>query len=280
MYVVAVLTLDSPFLEKNTQQEFVMGLMEGKTAVIFGVANKRSIAWGITSALVREGARVALNYQNERMEPGVRRLAKDLPDNTFVAQCDVTKKDEVDSFFEKLKDEVDGVDALVHCVAFAKREELGGRYVDTSRDGYELAQHVSAYSLVTLSKAAEPLMEGRDGAIVALTYLGSVRVVSAYNVMGVAKAALEASVRYLAADLGPNGTRVNAISAGPIKTLSAMGVSGFSDILKAIGERAPMRRNVTQEDVGNTAAFLLSDWGKGVTGQVIYVDSGVSIMGA
>jgi enoyl-[acyl-carrier protein] reductase I len=257
-----------------------MGLMEGKTAVIFGVANKRSIAWGITEALVREGARVALNYQNERMEPGVRKLAATLPDNTFVGQCDVTNQDEIDAFFGKLSEEVDGIDALVHCVAFAKREELGGRFVDTSQDGYELAQHVSAYSLVSLSKAAEPLMEGRGGSIIALSYLGSVRVVPAYNVMGVAKAALESSVRYLAADLGPNGTRVNAISAGPIKTLSAMGVSGFSEILKSIAERAPMRRNVTQEDVGNTAAFLLSDWGKGITGQVLYVDSGVSIMGA
>ncbi len=257
-----------------------MGLMEGKTAVIFGVANKRSIAWGITNALVREGARVALNYQNERMEDGVRKLANDLPDDTFLAQCDVTKKDEIDSFFERLKEKVDGVDALVHCVAFAKREELGGRYVDTSPDGYDMAQQVSAYSLVSLAKAAEPLMEGRNGAIVALSYLGAVKVVPAYNVMGVAKAALESSVRYLAADLGPGGTRVNAISAGPIKTLSAMGVSGFSEILKAIAERAPMRRNVTQEDVGNTAAFLLSDMSKGITGQVIYVDSGVSIMGA
>ncbi len=256
-----------------------MGLMEGKTAVIFGVANKRSIAWGITTALVREGARVALNYQNERMETGVRKLAANLPSDTFIAQCDVTKQDEIDSFFDQLKDNFDGVDALVHCVAFAKREELGGRYVDTSPDGYELAQRVSAYSLVSLSKAAEPLMEGRNGSILALTYLGAVRVVTAYNVMGVAKAALEASVRYLAADLGPAGTRVNAISAGPIKTLSAMGVSGFSHIQKAITERAPMRKNVTQEDVGNTAAFLLSSMGNGVTGQVIYVDSGVSIMG-
>ena len=257
-----------------------MGLMEGKTAVIFGVANKRSIAWGITSALVREGARIALNYQNERMETGVRKLAAALPDNTFLAQCDVTKQEEVDAFFDQLKDNVDGVDALVHCVAFAKREELGGRYVDTSPDGYELAQHVSAYSLVTLAKAAEPLMEGRDGSIVALSYLGAVRVVPAYNVMGVAKAALESSVRYLAADLGPTGTRVNAISAGPIKTLSAMGVSGFSEILNSIAERAPMRKNVTQEDVGNTATFLLSSMSTGITGQVIYVDSGVSIMGA
>ena len=256
-----------------------MGLMDGKTAVIFGVANKRSIAWGITNALVREGARVALNYQNERMETGVRKLATQLPDDTFIGQCDITQQAEIDSFFEQLGSDVDGLDALVHCVAFAKREELGGRFVDTSLDGYNLAQHVSAYSLVSLAKAAEPLMEGRDGSILALSYLGSVRAVKSYNVMGVAKAALESSVRYLAADLGPGGTRVNAISAGPIKTLSAMAVTGFSDILKAIAEHAPLRRNVTQEDVGNTAAFLLSSLSNGVTGQVIYVDSGFSIMG-
>ena len=211
-----------------------MGLMDGKTAVVFGVANKRSIAWGITQAMVREGARVALNYQNERMEDGVRKLAEELPADTYVAACDVTKQDEVDSFFAGLKETCGAIDALVHCVAFAKREELGGRYVDTSLDGYQLAQHVSAYSLVSLAKAAEPLMAERNGSILALSYLGAVRAVKSYNVMGVAKAALESSVRYLAADLGPAGTRVNAISAGPIKTLSAMGVSGFSDILKAI----------------------------------------------
>lgn len=257
-----------------------MGMMDGKTAVIFGVANKRSIAWGITTALVREGARVALNYQNERMEPGVRKLAKELPEDTFISRCDVSQQAEIDSFFEALGSDIDGLDALVHCVAFAKREELGGRFIDTSLDGYNLAQHVSAYSLVSLAKAAEPLMEGRNGAILALTYLGAVRVVKSYNVMGIAKAALESSVRYLAADLGPGGTRVNAISAGPIKTLSAMGVTGFSDIQKAIAEYAPLRRNVTREEVGNTAAFLLSNLSSGVTGQVIYVDSGFSIMGA
>ena len=256
-----------------------MGLMDGKTVVIFGVANKRSIAWGITQAMVREDARVALNYQNERMEAGVRKLAKDLPANTYVAPCDVTKEGELETFFADLSSEVDGVDALVHCIAFAKREELGGRYIDTSLDGYLLAQHISAYSLVSMAKAAEPLMEGRNGTILALSYYGSVKVVKSYNVMGVAKAALEASVRYLAADLGPSGTRVNAISAGPIKTLSAMGVSGFSDILKGIEERSPMRRNVTQEDVGNSAAYLLSPMSTGVTGQIIYVDSGLSILG-
>lgn len=256
-----------------------MGLMDGKTVAIFGIANKRSIAWGITQAMVREGARVALNYQNERMEPGVRKLAANLPDNTFIAPCDVTKQDQIERFFGDLSGEVDGLDALVHCIAFAKREELGGRYVDTSLDGYLMAQHISSYSLVAMSKAAEPMMEGRNGTILALSYYGSEKVVKGYNVMGVAKAALESSIRYLAADLGPGGTRVNAISAGPIKTLSAMGVSGFSDILKGICEHSPMRQNVTRDDVGNAAAFLLSPMSNGITGQVIYVDSGYSILG-
>ncbi|MCA8955868.1 MAG: enoyl-ACP reductase [Planctomycetes bacterium] len=256
-----------------------MGEMDGKTAVIFGVANKRSIAWAITRAMVRDGARVVLNYQNERMEEGVRKLAEELPKDTLVAPCDVTDQEQVGRFFAEVGSACGGIDALVHSVAFAKREELGGRYVDTSLDGYLMAQHVSAYSLVTLAKAAEPLMEGRNASVLALTYLGAERVVESYNVMGVAKAALEASVRYLAADLGPAGTRVNAISAGPIKTLSAMGVSGFSDILKAIADRAPLRRNVTQEEVGETAAFLLSSRSSGITGQVIYVDAGFCIMG-
>ncbi len=257
-----------------------MGLMDGKTVVIFGVANSRSIAWGIAQAMVREGARIALNYQSERMQNGLRKLAAGLPDNTYIAQCDVTKQAEVDKFFAELSNEVDGIDALVHCIAFARREELTGRFVDTSLEGYQLAQEISAYSLVSLAKAAEPLMRGRNGAILALSYLGSMRVIKGYNVMGVAKAALESSVRYLAADLGPDGTRVNAISAGPIKTLSAMAIPGVSDIIKAIAERSPMRRNVTQDDVGNSAVFLLSSMSHGITGQVIYVDAGYSILGA
>lgn len=257
-----------------------MGLMDGKTAVIFGVANKRSIAWGIAQALSREGARLALNYQNDRMESGVRKLAADLPDNTIIAPCDVTKSEELDSFFAGLKEQVDGVDALVHCIATAKREELGGNFVDTSWEGYALAQQVSAHSLVSMAKAALPLMEGRQGSIIALSYYGAEKVVPNYNVMGVAKAALESSVRYLASDLGPQGIRVNAISAGPIKTLSAMGVSDFSTLLTDIANKAPLRRNVTQDDVGNTAAFLLSNLSSAITGQVIYVDSGYCIMGA
>ncbi len=257
-----------------------MGLMDGKTAAIFGVANKRSIAWGIAKALSREGARLALNYQNERMEAPVRKLAAELPNSPFLASCDVTVPDEVESFFAALGKEVGPLDSLVHCIAFAKREELGGEFLETSWEGYQLAQHVSAYSLVSLARQAAPLMEGRGGGIVCLTYYGSVKVVPNYNVMGVAKAALEATTRYLASDLGPKGIRVNAISAGPIKTVSAMGVADFGGLLKSLAEKSPLRRNVTQDDVGNAAAFLLSDLAAGVTGQTLYVDAGYSIMGA
>jgi len=257
-----------------------MGLLDGKVVAIFGVANKRSIAWGIAQALSREGARLALNFQNERMESGVRKLAEDLPDNTILAPCDVTDEAQVDAFFATLKAETDHLDGLVHSVAFAKREELGGNFVDTSWEGYALAQQVSAYSLIPLCKRAAPMMEGRDGSVLCLSYYGADKVVSNYNVMGVAKAALESTTRYLAADLGPQGVRVNAISAGPIKTTSAMGVSDFSSLLETIAEKAPLRRNVTKEDVGNTAAFLMSTLAAGVTGQTIYVDAGYSIMGA
>ena len=257
-----------------------MGLMDGKTVIVFGVANKRSIAWGITQALAEQGAKLALNYQNERMQSAVEKLAEDLPEKPYMAPCDVTDGSQLEAFFAGVGNELGGVDALVHCIAFAKREELGGNFVDTSWEGYQLAQHVSAYSLVEMSRHAAPLMEGRDGSIVCLSYYGADKVVPNYNVMGVAKAALESSTRYLAADLGPRGIRVNAISAGPIKTLSAMGVSDFGSLLSAIADKSPLRRNVTQEDVGKTATFLLSDMARGITGQTIYVDAGYSIMGA
>ena len=257
-----------------------MGSMDGKVAVIFGVANKRSIAWGIARALANAGAKIALNYQNDRMEPGVRKLAADLPSVGYVGACDVTNEEEVASFFDGLSKEFGQVDALVHSIAFAKREELGGNFVDTSLEGYQLAQQISAYSLVSLARAAAPLMEGRESSIVCLTYYGAEKVVPNYNVMGVAKAALEACTRYLAADLGPRGIRVNAISAGPIKTVSAMGVSDFASLLDNIAAKAPLRRNVSQDDVGQAAAFLLSEAARGVTGQTLYVDAGYSIMGA
>jgi enoyl-[acyl-carrier protein] reductase I len=257
-----------------------MGLMDGKTTAIFGVANKRSIAWGIAKALAREGARIALSFQNERMEEPVRKLATELPEGTFLAPCDVTKSGDVETFFESLREECGHLDSLVHCIAFAKREELGGEFVNTSWEGYQLAHQVSAYSLISLARHAVPLMEGRNGSIICLTYYGSTKVVPNYNVMGVAKASLEAATRYLASNLGPSGIRVNAISAGPIKTVSAMGVADFGDLLRQLAEKSPLRRNVTQQDVGNTAAFLLSELAAGITGQTLYVDSGYSIMGA
>ena len=256
-----------------------MGIMDGKVVAIFGVANKRSIAWGITKALVEQGAKVALNYQNERMGKSVHELCAELPEKPFTAPCDVTDDAQVAAFFDGVKAEFGHLDGLVHCIAFAKREELGGAFSDTSWDGYALAQQISAYSLIPLAKHGAALMEGREGSIVCLSYYGADKVVDGYNVMGVAKAALEANTRYLAADLGPKGVRVNAVSAGPIKTVSAMGVSGFSGILDTVEQRAPLRRNVTQEDVGKAATFLLSDMASGVTGQTLYVDSGFSILG-
>ena len=254
--------------------------MSGKKVVIFGVANKRSIAWGIAQALLREGATLALNFQNERMEESVRKLAADLPGDTFLAPCDVSVAGDIDRFYARLASDFGPIDGLVHCIAFAKREELGGNFVDTSWDGYQLAQQVSSWSLIGLTKGALKLMEGREGAIVCLSYYGAEKVVPNYNVMGVAKAALEASTRYLANDLGPRGIRANAISAGPIKTVSAMGVSDFGSLVETMAKKSPLRRNIDQMDVGNTAAFLLSDLARGITGQTIYVDSGYSILGA
>jgi enoyl-[acyl-carrier protein] reductase I len=257
-----------------------MGLMSGKNVVIFGVANKRSIAWGIAQALHREGAKLALNYQNERMEEPVRKLAAALGADTFLAPCDVTVPGDIDRFFTALGKQMGHLDGLVHSIAFAKREELGGNFVDTSWDGYQLAQQVSAWSLIGLVRGAMPLMEGRNAGVVCLSYYGAEKVVTNYNVMGVAKAALEASTRYLANDVGPRGVRVNAISAGPIKTVSAMGVSDFGSLLEGMAKKAPLRRNVDQADVGNTAVFLLSELANGITGQTIYVDAGYSILGA
>jgi enoyl-[acyl-carrier protein] reductase I len=255
-----------------------MSLLNGKVGVVFGVANKRSIAWGICKAVRGAGSRLALNYQNERMESGVRELAAELED-PWLGPCDVMKEAEIDTFFQGVKQKFGGIDFLVHSIAFAKREELGGSFVDTSLDGYLLAQQVSVYSLVALARRAAPLMEGRGGSILTLSYYGAEKVVPNYNVMGVAKAALEATVRYLANDLGPKGIRVNAISAGPIKTLSAMGVADFSSILEKVAQKAPLRRTVTTEDVGHAGLFLLSPMANGVTGQVLYVDAGYSIMG-
>lgn len=256
-----------------------MALFEGKRAAIFGVANDRSIAWGIAQALRANGCRdFAFTFAGEAFERRVRPLAESL-DATLVLPCDVTDEAQVTAVFEEIASTWDGLDVLVHSIAFAQREDLEGRFVDTSRDGFLKAMEVSAFSLVQLARQAAPLLAARNGSIVTLTYYGSEKVVPNYNVMGVAKAALEASVRYLAADLGPDGIRVNAISAGPIKTLAASGVKGLRGLLGAIEERAPMRRGVSQDEVGRAATFLLSDLGAGVTGEVLHVDAGYNIMG-
>lgn len=252
--------------------------MEGKVAAVFGIANHRSIAYGIAASLRDAGVKLALNYQNERMGKSLDKIAKDLGD-PWRRECDVQSDQAVQDFFAAVREEFGGLDYLVHSVAFAKREELGGNFVDTSWEGYALAQEVSAFSLIRLAKHAAPLMEGRDGSVVALTYLGSERVVPNYNVMGVAKAALESSMRYLASDLGPQGIRVNAVSAGPIRTLSASGVSSFTDMLGYVADRAPLRRNVTIDEVGKAARFLLSPEAGGITGQIVFVDAGYHIMG-
>ncbi len=255
-----------------------MGLLDGKKGLILGVANERSIAWGIAEALKKEGAELAFTYVGENLEKRVRPLAESVGAR-LVLPCDVTVDDQIDALFDAIREEWGALDILVHSLAFAKKEELKGEYVNTSRDGFRLAMDVSAYSLVALCRRAYHLMEGRGGSVITLTYLGSERAIQNYNVMGVAKAALEASVRYLASDLGPKGIRVNAISAGPIKTLAAMGISGFKEILDMVEAKSPLRRNVTPEDVGGTALYLASPLSSGVTGEIIYVDSGFNIMG-
>lgn len=253
-------------------------LLTGKTGVIFGVANKRSIAWACAQSLARQGMRLAFTYPGERLEKTVRELASDLPGSVCLP-CDVTQPETIDRVFEALKGEFGGLDFVLHGVAFAKREELQGDFFNTSSEGYAVAHEVSAYSLTAITRRALPLMEGRGGSIVTLTYIGGERVVPNYNVMGIAKAALEASVRYLAHDLGPRGLRVNAISAGPIRTLSSAGVSGFTEILDHIAAKAPLRRNITAEEVGDSCLFLASDLSRGITGSVIYVDAGYHVMG-
>ena len=252
--------------------------LHDRTGVVFGVANKRSLAWACAKSLDAQGMRLCLTYAGERLEDGVRKLAEEL-DNAIVLPCDVTKPEDIDAVFATIKEEFGHLDSVIHGAAFAKREELKGDFYHTTKEGYMLAHEVSAYSLTAVARCAIPLMEGRKGSIVTLTYIGSERVVRNYNVMGIAKAALEASVRYLANDIGRHGHRVNAISAGPIRTLSASGVAGFSKILDHIEEHSPLRRNITGEEVGNTCLFLCSDMSKGITGSTIYVDSGYHIMG-
>ena len=253
------------------------GILDGKRAMIFGLANERSIAWGISQALHEAGARLGFNYLGEALERRVRPLAEQV-DADIVVPCDVTRDDQISDVFETIEETWGGLDILIHSVAFANKDDLTGRFSDTSRDGYLKAIEISAYSLVHLAREARPLMT-EGGSIVTMTYYGSEKVVPNYNIMGVAKATLEASVRYLADDLGPDGIRVNAVSAGPIKTLAASGVRNFRKLLKIAEEKAPLRRNVTQEEVGQTALFLCSDMGAAITGEVVHVDSGYNILG-
>ena len=254
-----------------------MKLLEGKTALIFGLANKHSIAWGIAQAFHEEGAELGFSYGIPQLERRVMPLAEQLGVD-FVEMCDVTKEEDIDAVFEKAAARFGKIDILVHAIAFAKQEDLTGRFINTSRDGFALALDISAYSLVALSRRAVPLMAD-GGSILTMSYYGAEKAVPHYNVMGVAKAALEASVRYLAADLGPDGIRVNAISAGPIKTLAAAGIAGFRKMLRYVGERTPLRRNIDQAEVGKTALYLCSDLASGVTGEVVYVDAGYNILG-
>ena len=258
-----------------------MNDLSGKTGLVVGVANKRSIAWAIADAASRAGARLAITYQGERLEENVRELSAGLTD-PIIMPCDVTSDDQVAAVFSRIEQEFDGLDFLVHAAAYAPREELasGFAFVQTSREGFRLTMDVSAYSLIALSRGAAPLMERRGGgSILTLTYLGSERVFQNYNVMGVAKAALEASVRYLAADLGSKNIRVNAISAGPIKTLAASGISGFSSILQVYRDRAPLRRAVDAQEVADAALFLLGPAGRAVTAEVLMVDAGYHATG-
>jgi enoyl-[acyl-carrier protein] reductase I len=255
----------------------MMGLLDGKVVLVFGLANKDSIAWGIIQKLHSEGATIAISYAGEVLEKRVFPLAKEIGCD-FVEQCDVTSDEQLDAVFDKVKERYGKLDVLVHSVAYAAREDLGGRFVDISRDGFKMALDISAFSLIAMAKRAEPLMTD-GGSIMSLTYYAAEKVMPKYNAMAVAKAALETITRYLAADLGPSGIRVNAISAGAIKTLAAAGVPGLRTMLKYAEKVAPLRERVSQEDVGNTAIWLASDLSKMVTGEVIHVDAGYHILG-
>ena len=254
-----------------------MGLLDGKTALIFGLANERSIAWGITQAMHREGAKIGISYAGEMLERRVKPLAEQIGCK-WVEECDVTKDDQIDSIAAKAKKDFGQVDVMVHSIAFAGRDELTGPYYNTSREGFKNAMDISVFSFVALARAFRPVL--RPGAsLLCMTYYGSVKVAPHYNVMGVAKAALESSTRYLAYDLGPEKIRVNAISAGPIRTLAAAGVGGFRDMYKQFADVAPLRENITIEDVGNAGAFLCSDLAAGISGEILYVDGGYHTVG-
>ena len=256
-----------------------MGFLDNKRALIVGVASNRSIAYGIAKAMHREGAELAFTYQGEKLRERVAGFAAEFGSD-IVLPLDVGSDEEIDAAFTQLAQRWDGLDCLIHSVGFAPREQLEGAYIDAvTRDGFRIAHDISAYSLAALAKAGRAMMAGRKGAIVTMSYLGAVRTVPNYNVMGVAKAALEANVRYLADSLGPEGTRVNAVSAGPIRTLAASGISGFRGMLAEAEQKTPLRRNVTIDEVGNATAFLCSDLASGITGDVLYVDSGYHILG-
>ncbi len=256
-----------------------MGMLDGKSGVVFGVANKRSIAWAIAQTLSREGMRLAFTYQGERLKESVEELASKIP-GSLLLPCDVTNDAEVDSVFASVDKEFGKLDALLHSVAYAPKEDLENEFVKTSREGFKVAHDISAYSLVVLTRAALPLFEkAGGGSVLALTYYGAEKAVEGYNLMGVAKASLEASVRYLAANLGPKNVRVNAISAGPVNTLAARGIKGFTGMLKHHAERAPLRRNVELDEIGNAGLFLLSPMSTAITGEVMFVDCGYNIVG-
>jgi len=258
-----------------------MGFMAGKRALIVGVASERSIATGIAEAFAREGAEIAFTYQSDKLKSRVEKLSARLGQDTeLLFPCDVSSDEEIDAVFTGLGKKWDSLDILVHSVGFAPREQLAGGFVESiTREGYQISHDISAYSLAALAKAALPMMQGRDGAILAMTYNAATQVVPNYNVMGLAKASLESCVRFLAADLGPQGIRVNAISAGAVKTLAAAGISGFRKMLSYAEKASPLRRTVTTTEIGNTAAFLCSDLASGITGETTFVDAGSNIMG-
>ena len=256
-----------------------MGFLDGKRALIVGLASNRSIAWGIAKALHREGAELAFTYQNERLEDRVMKMAAELGSEVIVP-CDVSSDTQIETVFDRLDDYWDGLNIIIHSVAFAPKEELEGDFLDNvTREGFRLSHEISSYSFAALAKAGRNMMEGRDASLITLSYLGAMRAMPNYNIMGLAKASLEANVRYMASCLGPDGIRVNAISAGPIRTLAAAGISDFRKMLTEVENTAPLRRNVTIDQVGNAAAFLSSDLSAGITGEIMYVDSGYSTVG-
>ena len=256
-----------------------MGFMQGKRVLIVGLASNRSIAWGIAQAMHREGAELAFTFQNDRLQGRVEKMAAEC-DSNITVECDVSSDEQIDGVFTELGKHWDGLDCIVHSVAFAPREALEGSYVDAvTRENFRIAHDISSYSFAALAKAGKDMMAGRNGSLLTLSYLGSERAIPNYNVMGVAKASLDANVRYMAASLGPEGIRVNAVSAGPIRTLAAAGINNFKSMLSKAADTAPLKKNVSIEEVGNAAAFLCSDLASGITGEILFVDAGYNIAG-